>query len=100
MPITRTQFELEIDAETEEWMKKVYMFLKDHKDEAFTSRELAEQLNGFAHKGTFPSTVVFVPSLNSAFELALEKLSEIGAADTRVIREESYYRLGSKPLPS
>jgi len=43
MPITRKQFESEIDPEIEEWMKKIHTFLAEHKDEAFTADELKKQ---------------------------------------------------------
>jgi hypothetical protein len=40
MPITRRQFELGIDAKTEEWMDRIRTFLAEHRDEAFTDDEL------------------------------------------------------------
>ncbi|MEK7777623.1 MAG: hypothetical protein AAB303_03245 [Chloroflexota bacterium] len=40
MPITRRQFELGIAPAIEEWMEKLYDFLREHKDQAYTAGEL------------------------------------------------------------
>lgn len=100
MPITRKQFELGIDAQIEAWMAKIHFFLADHKDEAFAGFELAEQLDGFSqeYKAFRLKGVSIGPMFDSVFELALEKLLETGAVDTRLIRGESYYHVGPNPL--
>jgi hypothetical protein len=44
MPITRKQFELGINSETEVWMRKIYAFLVEHRDRAYTRLELGDSL--------------------------------------------------------
>ncbi|MBE0415690.1 MAG: hypothetical protein IBX36_04020 [Dehalococcoidia bacterium] len=104
MPITRKQFELEVDSEVEGWMRKIHSFLGEFKEQAFTKDELAEQLDGFSErykelrlKGVI---VGITPKLkfDSDFEVALEELLETGAVDTRLVRGEGYYRVGPNPL--
>ena len=100
MPITGKQFDLGIDSAIEEWMRKIYAFLHDHKEQAFTRDELAEQLDGFSerYKELRLRGVVYPYKFDSAFELAVEKLLETGAVDTRLIRGENYHRVGPNPL--
>ena len=101
MPITRRQFELEIDAKIEEWMRKIHSFLNTHAEEAFTEAELHEALD--------PSWLVDLQkkdrqqgflsleesstrkSEERAFDLALEKLVELGAVGKATIRASEYY---------
>jgi hypothetical protein len=45
MPITRKQFELGVDAATEEWMCNIQGFLAAHQDQAYTLLEVAKELN-------------------------------------------------------
>ena len=105
MPITGKQFELGIDSAVEGWMRKIHSFLDDHRDEAFTKYELAEQVNAFtrrykeAGKELKEQLAKLLAEFNSDFELALDRLLETGAVDTRLIRGETYYRVGPKPLP-
>jgi hypothetical protein len=89
MPITRRQFELEIDIEIEGWMEKISAFLAEHKDEAFKESELWYALWG---DRPLPLDVM------QAFDRALEKLSELEAVEFRKIRDEWYYSYGRKPL--
>lgn len=97
MPITAKQFELGIDSNIEGWMRKIHSFLASHKLEAFTSVELAKELEGFTFKGA-PRRQAPVQYLDEAFQAAVEKLVETRAVDSRVVRGESYYALGHTPL--
>lgn len=90
MPITRKQFELEIDPRIEEWMKKIHVFLTEHKDEAFRESELRNALLGEAP----PMSL----DVMKAFSQALEKLAELEVVEFRKIRDEWYFSYGSKPL--
>ena len=96
MPITGKQFELGIDSAIEEWMKKIHSFLVEHRDEASTQYELAEQLDGFSerYKKLSFGAVGVVAEFNSTFEMALEKLVETRAVESRLVRGQSYYRVG------
>ncbi len=85
MPITRKQFELEIDSKIEEWMKKIYTFLAEHKDVAFGRRELWETLCGESEE-------------RRAWDTALSKLVEMGAVERRAIRGTDYHSYGPFPL--
>ena len=90
MPITRKQFELGIDSEIEEWMKKIHSFLSEHKDQAFSEGELRESLGL-----KLPTPVKEI----KAFEAALDKIVGLGVAEERLILDKSYYSQGRKPLP-
>ena len=92
MPITRRQFELEIDSKIEEWAKKVYAFLVEHKDEAFTSDELENQWRHDYDSRTWLGVE------SEVFTKALNKLVELRAAEERQIRGKYYYSCGYKPL--
>ncbi len=101
MPITAKQFELGIDSVIEDWMRRIHEFLVAHRQEAFTVAELAEQLNGldkqferFKSKG-----IETEPRFQAGFLVALDKLAETGAADSRIVRGERYYALGHSPFP-
>lgn len=111
MPITRRQFELEIDIKTEEWMDKIEAFLAEHKDEAFTEEDLRQhyrpillgllseqekrRLQVIGGKG---DPFAILPDEKRAFDLALEKLVEIQAAEKRIFRDTHYYAY-NKDLP-
>jgi len=102
MPITGKQFELGIDPKIEEWMRKIHSFLNKHKDEAFTEDELGEQLDALSEKykkvRAKGEDDFAVARFDSTFEAALEKLLEISAANSRLVRGVSYYRVGQEPL--
>lgn len=85
MPITKRQFELEIDQKTEEWMKSIHAFLAQHKDEAFTEHEIRQQFR--------PAVGVFaiLPEEEADFHLGLEKLVGLGAVGKAIIRGSAYY---------
>ena len=92
MPITRKQFELEMDSKIEGWVKKVYAFLVEHKTEAFTDGELKNQW-----RVDYDSRSWLVTE-DTAFTEALAKLIEFKAAEVRIIRGQYYYSLGHMPL--
>ncbi|MCZ6615397.1 MAG: hypothetical protein O6920_06425 [Chloroflexi bacterium] len=80
MPITKRQFELGINLDVEEWMEKIYDHLAEHKDEAYSSDELA--------------SVLGVESDFRAREIighALVVLAQLGAVDIREVRLTKYY---------
>ena len=103
MPITRKQFQLEIDPKIEEWMGKIHSFLAERKDEAFTEEELRQHYS--------PALLEIVSDKQRrllqvtgkrdpfdvlsdekwAFGLALEKLVELGAAGQATVRGSEYY---------
>lgn len=102
MPITRRQFELEIDEELEEWMRDIHGFLAEHKDEALTKEELLEhyrsglleQLSDQEKELSITESVDPFDILSgekTAFELALEKLVEFGVVGKAKIRYSEYY---------
>lgn len=91
MPITRRQFELGIDNETESWMKRVHEYLAAHPDEAFTVEELVGSLRG-SNPGMTDS------ELSLLLRTAVDKLAELGAAEVRTVREIEYYAAGPQSL--
>lgn len=103
MPITRKQFELEIDTKTEEWMKKIHGFLAERKDEAFSEAELREHYSPtlfeslsdsekrLAKLQGYRNAFNLLPGEQSAFSLALERLVELGAIGKSIIRDTAYY---------
>ena len=102
MPITRKQFELEIDTKTEEWMDKIKVFLAEHKDGAFTEYELRQHYSPILlgllseqEKRLFHITKKdlfdFLPDEAQAFHLALEKLVQTIDVEKRIIRDTEYY---------
>lgn len=82
MPITRKQFELEIDSATEERMKRVHAFLTAHKDQAFTESELHDRFEG---------ELAQLFEKYETFGAALEKLVDIGVVEKRRLRNVYYY---------
>ena len=104
MPITRRQFELEIDAKTEEWMKKIHGFFTEHKDEAFSKEELRQYYSKLLaeHLPEKEREMVLSPDTQfdafyflsgeaSAFNLALERLVGLEVLDKSIIRSKNYY---------
>lgn len=83
MPITRKQFELEIDPKTEEQMKPIESFLSSHKNDAFGREELWEALRGKGEE-------------REAWDAALDKLVELGVVEKRIIRGADYYSCKKK----
>lgn len=111
MPITRRQFELEIDTKTEEWMDTIKVFLAEHKSEAFTLEELrrhfspvlVERLSDLEKKmvqAMGKGNPFNVPSdEKGAFDLALEKLVEQNMVEKRIVRGTPYYAYPTEVLP-
>jgi len=85
MPITRRQFELGIDFGILQWMEKIHAFLSAHKAEAFTRSELAVTL------GISAQRMFELKRQAEDFDLALEKLTEVGAVEARRIKDILYY---------
>ena len=79
MPITRKQFELGIDEDIEEWMKKIHEFLSEKNDQAFNISEVLEQFE------------VREASEKHKVELALDKLVEMRSIGERMIKYTTYY---------
>ena len=103
MPITRRQFELEIDAKIEEWMRKIHSFLAEHKDEAFNEDELRQhyspplvgllsdaQKRYLQVKGKGDPFDI-LPGEKWSFDRALEKLVDLRAVEKATIRASEYY---------
>ena len=95
MPITDKQFQLGIDSEIEGWMKKIHDFLSAHPDLAYTAEELATELGGLS---LFPPPLPGLGIPTRSFGTALDKLTDIGAVDVRIVREQRYYRVGQAVL--
>ena len=108
MPLTRKQFELGIDKHIEEWMRHIYSYLSQHKEEAFTEDELAEGLGVKEHSkpisGDFNARTSYIKAEQEykdrlqLLNKALGKLIEIGVVETGEIRATIYYALGRRPL--
>jgi hypothetical protein len=77
MPITRRQFDLGIDEDTEACMRQIHKFLASQKSKAFSREETFAALSG---------TVSL-----KRFNVALEKLIELRAVDRRDVKGEPYY---------
>ena len=75
MPLTRRQYEVGVDSDTENLMRQINDVLCEHKHLAFSEAELIEMVNG---------------DLRYALQ-ALEILESIGAVEVRRIENESYY---------
>ena len=108
MPLTRKQFELGIDKHVEEWMRRIYSYLSQHKEEAFTEDELAKGLgveepsapissNNMARASYIKAEQEYRDKLQ-LLNKALGKLIEIGVVETGEVRATIYYALGRRPL--
>lgn len=78
MPLTRRQFELGVDTETENWMRRIYGFLSENNHLAYTTEELFEEV---AHNDSSVSTV---------FQRAMEALQVVWAVEARIVRGTRY----------
>ena len=87
MPLTKRQFELGIEHQTEGWMQRVYELLSNDRDHAYSSRELLDKLRGRAHVSS------------AKLPRALEVLVSIGAVETREIDGEYYYAFNREVDP-
>ncbi|MBI4311935.1 MAG: hypothetical protein HY681_09145 [Chloroflexi bacterium] len=80
MPISRRQFELGITPQVEEWMGKLYDFLADHRNQAYSEKELTMSLQ------VNPSVME-----TGLLEYALKVLVATDAVDSRIVDGETYY---------
>ena len=81
MPLTRRQFELGIDEESEQWMRQVYRLLADHPDLAYSAAELYQDVVGESPELT----------KTKKFDHTLFILGEIGGVDVRVLDGSHYF---------
>ena len=93
MPISRTHFELGITGEIEDWMKKIYTFLAENEEMAYTQEEIADALgvkevNGWATQGELKAIELFGK--------ALEMLDAIDCIESREIGGIHYFAIGPR----
>ena len=81
MPITKRQFELGIDEDIQEWMRKIYDLLKADREIAFSYEELRHDFLGNSYSY----------SEGTKLGRALEVLVEISALDKRRVTDTDYY---------
>jgi len=81
MPLTRRQFELGIDEESEKWMRQVYELLENHRHLAYSSEELRQTVLG-DHQDVVKE---------EKFGRVLDVLAEISAVDKRWLDDTDYY---------
>ena len=79
MSLTRRQFEIGVEAETEQWMHRIYAYLSENRHLAFSAAELFEQLSS--------------DELNdrTRSEWALEALEDVWAIESGLVAGEKYY---------
>jgi hypothetical protein len=80
MPISRRQFELGITPQVEEWMEKLYDFLAERKNQAYSEKELAKSLEA-------PSSVTETGLISYALKILITTY----ALDSKVVEGETYY---------
>lgn len=79
MPLTKRQFELGVDEEGEEFMRRVYQFLSAHPELAYSQDEIQEMIRAQD------------PSADEIkVEKTLEMLSGIGAVEKRQFDSTGY----------
>lgn len=81
MPITRKQFEMGTDDEIEKYKKMICDFLIQHKEEAYTAKELADACCG----------AIRFPDQSKAIDDAVKKLMELDSVEYRKIHDTYYY---------
>lgn len=79
MSLTRRQFEIGVGPETEQWMHRLYAYLSENRDLAFTAPELFELL----------SSDEFNDQTRS--EWALDALVDVYAIESRLVSGVKYY---------
>lgn len=84
MPLTKRQFELQIDEEMENWMRQVYLLLVAHRELAYSYLELLEAVFGPQKSAG---------AKNAKFRRTLDILCELGAIDRRSVGETDYYAI-------
>ncbi|MBI4340032.1 MAG: hypothetical protein HY680_08795 [Chloroflexi bacterium] len=101
MPITRRQFELSINPDIEEWMTRIYDFLHNQKEQAFSQLELQTGLGllepqekGVAAYGQYSKDHEQFLENTRRFDLALERLVELKGVAKRDVDNTSYYAAG------
>ena len=80
MPITRRQFELGINDDIEEWMREAHAFFSMRRDEAFSTGEIAQNLEADSKAGG-----------TRDLRRGLEALERVLAIQKRVVRGKTYY---------
>lgn len=103
MPISRSQFEQEIDPKIAKWIDKIHKFFDDHTDEAFTEEEVRQQFSTELlaslteeQKELYQVTgkrdvFAVLPGEESAFVRALQKLIDTNRVEKKIIRGVAYY---------
>lgn len=107
MPISRRQFDQEIDPKIAKkiakWIDKIHKFFDDHTDEAFTEEEVRQQFStelleslSEEQKKLYQVTgkrdvFVVLPEEESAFMNAVKKLIEKNRVEKKTIRGVAYY---------
>ena len=86
MPLTKRQWELGIDGETDEWMRKAYAWLSSDPDNAYSLDEIAASLLDNAPNTNLPVKLI----------MALDTLTLIMAVEQRAIAGTNYYLFESK----
>ncbi len=81
MPLSKRQFELGIDSESEDWMRQAYQFLAGQPDLAYSLQELEEAILG----------IKALSGNSGKLEHSLDVLAEIGAFDKARVRGTDYY---------
>ena len=86
MPLTKRQWELGIDGETDEWMRKAYAWLSANPDNAYSLDEIVASLLDDAPNTNLPVKLI----------MALDTLTLIKAVEPRVIAGTNYYLFETK----
>lgn len=97
MPLARRQFELGIDPDIEKWMWRVFGFLEGHKDEAFSSTELADTFDVPEHVSDIKLFYEWDDN-HRRFLQALQRLVELQAVSEREVAGVKYYATGKVAL--
>lgn len=91
MPVTRRQFQLDVSADIEEWMKRIHSFLVEHWDEAFTAGELSRDVP--LRRGELMEEFE-----RSIFSRALTRLVASGHVERKMVDGKDYFAARSKNL--
>lgn len=81
MPITKKQFDLGIDDEAEAMMRKVELFLREHRDQAYSLGELWERQFGESIPKAYRANDL--PLDRQRFVRAIDVLCEHGVLEAR-----------------
>ena len=91
MPISRRQFDLGIDKETDDWITKIHQFLSEHKDEAYSEDEIRVKLNLKSSKYRYTFSSENIGDSKTHFKIAIDTLVESGAIGKKEIQGINYY---------